>query len=123
MSELAYEQFLSLPVGALFTSTADWGENDAFIKADAEHYRRTYDYITWKAAETWHGIGIRGGDATLVHNTDNWPGIRTMAEVPKWISHNPPLTEEQCREHEAADGERLRKYIERTGELPEMGFW
>jgi hypothetical protein len=121
MSELAYQDFLALPVNALFTSSAEWGESDAFIKVDAERYRRAYDYITWKAAEITYGVGIRGSYAK--NGVDLWPGIRVMDEVPQWISHNPPLTEEQCREHERADYKRVREYIEKTGELPEMGFW
>lgn len=124
MSELAYEEFLALPVGALFTSTAEWGEQDAFIKSDAERYRRSYDYITWKAACEIPGMGIRGGNNTLRgDNTESWPGLRVMDEVPKWISGTPPLTEEQCREREAADHKRLREYIKEHGEYPEMGFW
>lgn len=115
MSGRAYEDFRALPVGALFTSTAEWGNQDAFIKVDADRYRRTYDYITWRAAETSYGFGILGGD--------NWPELRTMDEVPEWISGNPPLTEAECVQRELADRKRVREYVEKTGELPGMGFW
>lgn len=123
MSEQAYEDFRALPVGALFTSTAEWGVGDAFIKVDAERYRRTYDYITWRASETSRGVGILGGSYSPHGPQDDpWPGLRVMDEVPKWIG-DLPLTDEQCREHEAADRERLREYVKKHGEYPEMGFW
>jgi hypothetical protein len=123
MSELAYQDFLALPVNALFTSSAEWGESDAFIKVDADRYRRTYDYITWNADGGGMVPGTLLGTAGGIRGGKSWPGIRVMDEVPQWISHNPPLTEEQCREHERADYKRVREYIEKTGELPEMGFW
>lgn len=133
MSEKAYQHFLELPIGTIFTSTAEWGYTeeygpmDAFIKINDEQYRRTYDYIRWNAAERHQGVGIRGGEPdygkTLEETKDSWPDIVTMEKVPEWISHNPPLTDEECLEHEMRDHERLRKYVEETGELPEMGFW
>lgn len=111
MSREAYEQFLDLEIGTIFTSTAEWGERDVFIKVDNDHYRRTYDYITFPAS---HDMA----------DEEDWPGIRTMTvdEIPKWISHNPPLTDEQCREMEGYDQKRLKEYVEETGELPEMGW-
>lgn len=131
MSEQAYQEFLALPVGALFTSTAVWGEQDAFIKVEHDRYRRTYDYISWDAdgggmaTPGCNAGGIGGIRRSETDDTSGrgWPGIRTMVEVPKWISSKPPLTEAECRERERADYKRLDDYVKKTGELPEMGFW
>lgn len=123
MSEFALEQFRALPVGTIFTSTAEWGQNDAFIKVDKHRYRRTYDYITWNADGGGFVPGAAIGTDGGIRSEKNWPELVTMEKVPEWISRNPPLTKEQCREYEAADDKRLREYIERTGEYPEMGFW
>jgi hypothetical protein len=123
MSEKAYQEFLALPVGALFTSADEWGERDAFIKVDDDRYRRTYDYITWNADGGGMVPGAAIGSAGGIRGGSGWSGIRVMDEVPRWISSAPPLTEEQCREHEAADWKRVHDYVKRTGEVPEMGFW
>lgn len=123
MSEQAYQEFVALPVGALFTSTAEWGAQDAFIKVDAERYRRTYDYITWNADGGGLVPGAAVGTDGGIRGTKNWPGVQVMGEVPQWISHKPPLTQAECDERELADHKRLREYVEKTGELPEMGFW
>lgn len=123
MSELAYQEFLALPVGALFTSADEWGEQDAFIKVEGDRYRRTYDYVTWNADGGGMFPGAAIGSAGGIRGGKGWSGIRTMDAVPEWISHDPPLTDEECLEKEAADWKRVRNYMKRTGETPEVGFW